>query len=126
MTLSQVLTMRSGIPTEDENCEAPVDGEIDEASLLANLNRQKLDFEPGRYFAYSNCAYNLAGVVLARVSKMSCDRFIEESFFQPLGMTSSYVLGSREEANFAQGYAREAKGWNTEHATHADKGVASR
>lgn len=125
MTLSQVLTMRSGIPTEDEKCEAPVDGKIDEASLLANLNKQKLDFEPGHYFAYSNCAYNLAGVVLARVSKMSYDRFIEESFFQPLGMTSSYVLGSREEANFAQGYAREAKGWKTEPATRADKVFAS-
>ena len=125
MTLSQVLTMRSGIPADDEKCEAPVDGKIDEASLLANLNKQKLDFEPSRYFAYSNCAYNLAGVVLVRVSKMSYDRFIEESFFQPLGMTSSYVLGSREEANFAQGYAREAKGWKTEPATRADKVFAS-
>ena len=120
MTFSQVLTMRSGIPADDEACEAAVDGKIDQASLLANLNKQKLDSEPGRYFAYSNCAYNLAGVVLARVSKMSYDRFIEESFFQPLGMTSSYVLGSREEANFAQGYAREANGWKTEHATRAE------
>jgi CubicO group peptidase (beta-lactamase class C family) len=56
---------------------------------------------------------------------MSYDRFIEESFFQPLGMTSSYVLGSREEANFAQGYAREANGWKTEPATRADKVFAS-
>jgi CubicO group peptidase (beta-lactamase class C family) len=125
MTLSQILTMRSGIPADDEKCEAPVDGKIDEASLLANLNQRKLDFEPGRYFAYSNCAYNLAGVVLARVSKMSYDRFIDESFFRPLGMTSSYVLGSREEANFAQGYAREAKGWKSEPATPADKTFAS-
>jgi CubicO group peptidase (beta-lactamase class C family) len=125
MTLSQVLTMRSGIPADDEKCEASVDGKIDEASLLANLNKQKLDFEPGRYFAYSNCAYNLAGVVLARVSKMSYDRFIDESFFQPLGMRSSYALGSREEANFAQGYAKEAHGWKTEPANQADKAFAS-
>ena len=81
MTLSQVLTMRSGIPADDEKCEAPVDGKIDEASLLANLNKQKLDFEPGHYFAYGNCAYNLAGVVLARVSKMSYDRFHRGKFF---------------------------------------------
>jgi hypothetical protein len=40
-------------------------------------------------------------------------------------MTSSYVLGSREEANFAQGYAREANGWKTEPATRADKVFAS-
>lgn len=125
MTLSQVLTMRSGISADDEACEAAVDGKIDQLSLLANLNKEQLDFEPGRYFAYSNCAYNLAGVVLARVSKMSYDRFIDESFFQPLGMTSSYVLGSREEANYAQGYAREGNGWKAEPPTRADKVFAS-
>ena len=46
MTLAQVLTMRSGIPADDEKCEAPVDGKIDEATLIANLNKQKLDFPP--------------------------------------------------------------------------------
>jgi CubicO group peptidase (beta-lactamase class C family) len=125
MTLSQVLTMRSGIPADDEACEAPVDGKIDEASLISNLNKQKLDFPPGRYFAYSNCAYNLAGVVLARVSGMSYARLIDETFFQPLGMTSSYALGSREDANFAQGYSLEAHGWNVQAATPADKAFAS-
>jgi len=125
MTLSQLLTMRSGIPADDEACEAPVNGKIDEASLIANLNKQKLDFPPGSYFAYSNCAYNVAGVVLARMSKMSYARFIDESFFQPLGMTSSYALGSREDVNFAQGYSREAHGWKMQPATAADKAFAS-
>jgi CubicO group peptidase (beta-lactamase class C family) len=39
MTLSQVLTMRSGIPPDDEKCEIPIDGRIDEQSLIANLNK---------------------------------------------------------------------------------------
>jgi CubicO group peptidase (beta-lactamase class C family) len=125
MTLSQVLTMRSGIPADDEKCEVPVNGKIDEQSLIANLNKQKLDFPPGRHFAYSNCAYNLAGIVLARVSKMSYASFVEENFFKPLGMTASYQLGSRDESNFAQGYAREAHGWKPEPVTPADKTFAS-
>jgi CubicO group peptidase (beta-lactamase class C family) len=125
MTLSQVLTMRSGIPAEDEACEAPVEGKIDDESLIANLNKHKLDFPPGRHFAYSNCAYNLAGVVLARVSKMSYAHFIDESFFKPLGMSSSYALGSREDPNFAQGYSQAAGGWKIEPATPADKAFAS-
>ena len=125
MTLSQVLTMRSGIPADDDACEAPIDGKIDEASLIANLNKHKLDFPPGRHFAYSNCAYDLAGIVLARVSKMSYDRFIDQSFFQPLGMTFSYALGTREDPNFAQGYSRQAHGWKAEPATPADKAFAS-
>ena len=125
MTLSQVLTMRSGIPADDEACEAAVDGKIDEESLIANLNKHKLDFPPGHHFAYSNCAYNLAGVVLARVSKMSYASFIEENFFKPLGITASYQLGSRDESNFAHGYAKEAHGWKEEPVTRADKAFAS-
>ena len=125
MTLAQVLTMRSGIPADDEKCEAPVDGKIDEATLIANLNKQKLDFPPGHYFAYSNCAYNLAGIVLSRVAKMSYAQFIDENFFHPLGMRSSYVLGSREDTNFAQGYGQEPHGWKPEPATAADKAFAS-
>lgn len=125
MTLLQVLTMRSGIPADDEKCEAPVEGRIDEESLIANLNKQKLDFPPADHFAYSNCAYNLAGIVLARVSKMSYASFIEENFFKPLGMRASYQLGSRDESNFAHGYAKEAHGWKSEPVTPADKAFAS-
>jgi D-alanyl-D-alanine carboxypeptidase len=125
MTLWQVLTMRSGIPADDEKCEAPINGKLDEETLLANLNKAELDFKPGRHYAYSNCAYNLAGVVLARVSKMSYERLVHDSFFRPLGMTSSYVLGSREEPNFPQGYGKEAHGWKAEPATSADKIFAS-
>lgn len=125
MTLSQLLTMRSGIPADDEKCEAPVNGKFDAESSIANLNKQKLDFSAGHYFAYSNCAYNLAGIVLSRVAKMSYAQFTDENFFHPLGMRSSYLLGSREDTNFAQGYGQEPHGWKPEPATAADKAFAS-
>ena len=125
ITLSQVLTMRSGIPALDEICEAPIDGEIDEATLIANLNKHPLDFPPGRYFAYSNCAYNVAGVAIARVSGMSYGSFIEKNFFQPLGMRSSYQLGSIAIPNFAQGYAPDGSEWHVERFTTADAAFAS-
>ena len=125
MTLSQLLTMRSGVPADDEKCEAPVDNELNAESLIANLNKQKLDFSPARYFAYSNCAYDLAGIVLSRVAKMSYAQFVDKNFFQPLGMKSSYVLGSREEANFAKGYGQGPHGWKPELATAADRAFAS-
>jgi CubicO group peptidase (beta-lactamase class C family) len=125
MTLSQVLTMRSGISMDDEACEKAINGKIDETTLIANLNKLKLDFAPGSHFAYSNCAYNVAGVVIARVSGMSYASFVEENFFKPLGMTSSYSLGTRNDVNFAQGYAKEAHGWKPEPATQADKAFAS-
>ena len=125
ITLAQVLTMRSGISMDDERCEKPVEGKIDDKSLIENLNRQELDFTPGSHFAYSNCAYNVAGVIVERVSKMSYASFIEENFFKPLRMTSSYQLGSRDDLNFAQGYGKEPHGWKPEPATPADKAFAS-
>ena len=125
VTLAQVLSMRSGVSMEDEACEKPVDGKLDGAALIANLNKQKLDFAPGSHFAYSNCAYNVAGVIIERVSKMSYASFIEENFFKPLGMMSSYQLGSREDSNFAQGYGKEPNGWKPEPPTPADKAFAS-
>ncbi|MFZ0917497.1 MAG: serine hydrolase domain-containing protein, partial [Candidatus Udaeobacter sp.] len=68
---------------------------------------------------------NVAGFVIARASKMSYASFIEENFFKPLGMTSSYQLGTRNETNFAQGYGKETHGWKPEPATPADKAFAS-
>jgi CubicO group peptidase (beta-lactamase class C family) len=125
MTLGQLLTMRAGVAADDEACEAAIDGRIDDATLIANLNRRKLDFPPGSYFAYSNCGYDIVGAIIARVSGKSYAAFIAENFFNPLGMRSSYVLGSRNDANFAQGYAREDGRWQKAPATAADRAFAS-
>jgi CubicO group peptidase (beta-lactamase class C family) len=52
-------------------------------------------------------------------------RFIEKNFFAPLGMTSSYQLGTRPDFNFAQGYAPEGSEWKVENYTVADAVLAS-
>lgn len=125
MTLGELLTMRAGVPADDAACEASVGGRIDDATLIANLNRHKLDFPPGNYFAYTNCGYDVVGAVVERVSGMNYARFIAENFFEPLGMRSSYALGSRAAADFAQGYAREGGRWQPAPATTADRAFAS-
>ena len=123
-TLRQTLTMTSGIPV-DASCEAPVQDRVDDKTLVANLNDMKLDFEPGAHYAYSNCGYDLAGVVVARVSGMPFDRFIEERIFRPLGMSSSYMLGNRHETDFAEGYAAQGGGWKPAPLTPGDRLYAS-
>jgi D-alanyl-D-alanine carboxypeptidase len=125
MTLRQVLTMRAGIPANDEFGEAPIDGVIDDSTLIANLNRHPLDFPPGRYYAYSNCAYDIVGAVIARVTGKSCSEFIRETIFAPLGMTSSYVLGARKDPDFAEGYSPAGNAWKPEPTTPADRRFAS-
>jgi CubicO group peptidase (beta-lactamase class C family) len=52
--------------------------------------RQKgLDFTPGAEYSYSNSGYQLAAIVVERVSKQKFGDFVSERFFKPLKMTSS-------------------------------------
>jgi len=125
MTLTQLLTMRAGVPADDAACETPIAGRIDDATLIMNLNRRKVDFAPGSHFAYSNCGYDLVGAVVSRVSGTPYGKFITENFFRPLGMTSSYVLGSQPGEDFAQGYALEKNRWEPAPPTAADRPFAS-
>jgi len=54
------------------------------------LSRQTaLNFAPGTRWSYSNSGYNLAAVVIARVSGMSFAEFSRTRLFQPLGLTKT-------------------------------------
>jgi hypothetical protein len=56
--------------------------------VLDIVSRQRsLNFEPGTRWSYSNTGFNLAAVIVARVSGMSFAQFSTERIFAPLGMT---------------------------------------
>jgi CubicO group peptidase (beta-lactamase class C family) len=58
------------------------------AHVLDIVSRQKaLNFAPGTDWSYSNTGYNLAAILVARVSGMSFAAFSAERIFKPLGMT---------------------------------------
>lgn len=58
------------------------------AHVLDIVRRQKgLNFTPGAQYSYSNSGYNLAAVIVARVSGKSFADFSRERIFAPLGMT---------------------------------------
>jgi CubicO group peptidase (beta-lactamase class C family) len=46
-------------------------------------------FPPGTVPAYSNYATSLAGYIVSRVSRKPFEQYVEDSIFQPLGMTHS-------------------------------------
>ena len=52
-------------------------------------HQRALDFTPGAEYSYSNSGYNLAAIIVERVSKQKFPAFIEERLFKPLGMTNS-------------------------------------
>ena len=57
------------------------------AHVLDFVSRQRmLNFEPGTRWSYSNTGYNLAAILVARVSGMSFADFTTARIFEPLGM----------------------------------------
>ncbi len=62
--------------------------EYTHAHVLDIVSRQKsLNFTPGDHYSYSNTGFNLAAIIVERVSGMPFSRFEQERIFAPLGMT---------------------------------------
>ena len=58
------------------------------AHVLDIVSRQHaLNFTPGTRWSYSNTGFNLAAIIVERVSGMSFPEFTRTRLFQPLGMT---------------------------------------
>jgi len=58
------------------------------AHVLDIVSRQKaLNFTPGTHWSYSNTGYNLAAIIVSRVSGKPFSEFTSERIFKPLGMT---------------------------------------
>jgi CubicO group peptidase (beta-lactamase class C family) len=58
------------------------------AHVLEIVNHQRaLNFTPGTRWSYSNTGYNLAAILVSRVSGMSFPDFTKRRIFEPLGMT---------------------------------------
>lgn len=49
--------------------------------------QQALNFEPGSKWSYSNTGFNLAAIIVSRVSGMAFAEFSTQRIFAPLGMT---------------------------------------
>ena len=74
------------------------------------MSRQKsLDFKPGAEYSYSNSGYNLAAIIVERVSKQKFGDFLKERLFKPLGMTHSSIRDDYQRIvpDRAQAYSRE-------------------
>ena len=62
--------------------------EYTHAHVLEIVSRQKsLNFDPGTKWSYSNTGFNLAAIIVSRVSGMPFAEFSKQRIFAPLGMT---------------------------------------
>lgn len=74
------------------------------------IRQKHLDFSPGAEYSYSNSGYNLAAVIVERVSKRKFNDFLTERLLKPLGMTHSSIRDDYQRIvpGRAQAYSRES------------------
>jgi CubicO group peptidase (beta-lactamase class C family) len=98
VTLEQLLSHTSGIPSDNETHEklllqSYAQGELnlDELRywLVKELVQQPLKSVPGAQFAYANMGYVLAGAMLERVGGASWEELIATRVFDPLGLKTA-------------------------------------
>lgn len=119
ITLGQILSASSGIPSMTEGLEfdrikatpvAPDD-------LLSRIMAQPLLFEPGTSVAYSTSDYVVLGLVIEKAVGTSYEAFLQDHILTPLAMTHTGF--EPQPADLAVGYTN----WNKDPADTIDLSV---
>ncbi|MEZ4456106.1 MAG: serine hydrolase domain-containing protein [Gemmatimonadales bacterium] len=76
-------------------------------------HQQRLNFDPGAEYLYSNTGFALAAIIVQRVSRQSFAEFSRERFFKPLGMLRTEWRDDYRKVvpGRAVAYTRSPSGW---------------
>jgi len=119
LTIRHMLTHTSGL--RDWGSVAAIGGwprtrrAYTHAHVLDIVSRQRsLNFTPGTRWSYSNTGYNLAAVIVSRVSGQSFADYTRTRVFEPLGMTRTSWRDdfTRVVKGRAIAYSQEADGYH--------------
>ncbi|MGB9906275.1 MAG: serine hydrolase [Candidatus Saccharicenans sp.] len=109
ITIRSILTHSSGLPRESDY---PYWSKPDfhfptREQLKEKLGQQKTLYPPSTYFQYSNLGISLLGEIVAEISGMSYDDYINEKILKPLGMTDTrpYLPRQLWRGQLATGYS---------------------
>ncbi|MBT8395931.1 MAG: beta-lactamase family protein [Gemmatimonadetes bacterium] len=107
ITIHQMLTHTSGLPdlTDLPNWKERVSSPSTLGEEAFWYWEEPLLFQPGQEFRYSNAGYELAGLIIERVSGAPYEAFLQETVFEPLGLLETgFDRRDRIIPNMAQGY----------------------
>lgn len=109
-----LLNHTSGLPDYEDLMSKPWPGQILDAGVLTLLETQdRLHFEPGSTYRYSNSGYALLALIVERASGMSFADYLRSRIFVPLGMhgTHARVEGGPDIPYRSWGYSATDGGW---------------
>ena len=110
VTLHHLLTHTSGLKnyTSDVKFFETAASSVEMDSMLDHFKEAGFDSDPGEKFAYCNTGYYLLCHVVETVSEQSFGEYLQEQFFDPLGMKNTGVHTSTGV------YKHEATGYSME------------
>ena len=90
ITVRQMLAHTSGLPdVEDYGWQSPRYDDAAAEDFLRSVGDRQLLFDPGSERKYSNLAYDLLAVLVARYSGVSFEVFARDRILRPAGMLTS-------------------------------------
>lgn len=109
LTIHRVLSHTSGLPDYLGNPTvnrlyhryAPLN------QVIKTISQSPLVSGSGERYSYSNLGYILLGKVIEVVSEMPYEKFMHQTFFQPLNMTKTFVMTRGTELDNVKGYTSE-------------------
>jgi CubicO group peptidase (beta-lactamase class C family) len=119
ITVRHLLTHTSGLPDYEDLMERveksggkrwSAEHQIQDEEVLELLEQEtRGKFTPAASWAYSNSAYVVLGLIVAKISGVPYPEFLERRIFSPLQMrnTLAYQKGKKEIPHRAFGHSRE-------------------
>ena len=114
VTVAHLLTHTSGLPDN----RFPYQDSVfyltakDQENWAPIMKADKLVFEPGSRFEYSNPAFNGLALIIEQVSGRKWQTFIQEGIMMPSGMTASTITdGPHPASGVAHGYIFSRGEW---------------
>lgn len=121
VTVRQMLTHTSGIPseTEPEGLKIQTRQVFKPIEAIKHVKNPTLEFAPGSRWNYSNMGYYLLGLIIEKASGKPYGDFLQERIFQPLGMTHTRLNDLEAIVpHRASGYLYDDKGYGNWDPVH--------
>ena len=81
--------------------ETETPARANQAAVIKAMLSQKLDFDPGERYAYSNFGYCLLGRVIEKLTGQTYEAYVKEKVLAPIGITAMRIGASRLEGRSA-------------------------
>lgn len=132
VTIKTLLNHRSGLPNYLHYMEKGKWVRTQQASNTDILNTL-INWRPGKAanadkrFQYCNTNYVLLALLVEKVSGLPFPEFMKKTFFEPLGMTNSFVIGPNEQAAQMQSFQPSTALWSLDFSDgpYGDKNIYS-